>query len=394
MLSRRIGLSAKFVSRSFPSSQKVLLPSHARILGQPALYGALSGLGVRHKSEIASEIGKVSDAAAEAVQNVAAQVPQIPADQIGYFQSVGLAQSWVWPEGIFQHLLEYINVYSGMPWWATIMVVALTARTCMLPLYLSSSDAAAKMARIKPELTVLMEKTKQATDQREIQQAMVQRRKLMQDNNIKVLNMAKPLLSVPVFLGFFNALRGMSNVPVEGFTTQGLAWFQNLSAVDPYCGLQIITATLYAATFKFFGGETGAAQVSPVMKKVFTYMPFVAVPLTMALPSSVCFYFAINSVFSVIQSNVLKSPTLRKKLGLAPMVSPEEQAEINKRMGIDTASASNDSIVAALRKKYQDAKDQAERKVAEEERKKLAEANAKLESESRYIQIRKRPNQK
>lgn len=364
------------------------------MLSQPALYGAFNGLGVRHKSEIASEIGKVSDAVSEAVQIVAAQVPQISADQIGYFQSVGLAQSWFWPEGIFQHIFEYIKVYSGMPWWATIAVVALTSRTCMLPLYLSSSDAAAKMARIKPELTVLMEKTKKASDQREIQQAMIQRRKLMQDNNIKVLNMAKPLLSVPVFLGFFNALRGMSNVPVEGFTTQGIAWFQNLSAVDPYCGLQIITATLYAATFKFFGGETGAAQVSPVMKKVFTYMPFIAVPLTMALPSSVCFYFAINSVFSLIQSNVLKSSTLRSKLGLAPMVSPEEQAEINRRMGIDSASASNDSIIAAIRKKYQDARDQAERKVAEEERKKHAEANARLESESRYIQIRQIPNRK
>jgi len=361
--------------------------------------------GVRYKSEIATEIGKVSedgaqaagqaagqisDAAQAAVQQVAAVSP----DQIGYFQSVGLAQSWMWPEGIFQHIMEYVHVYSGLPWWATIFAVTMGTRALMLPLYLSSSDASARMARVKPELTDIMERTKKATDQRDIQMAMIERRKLMKDNNIKVLNMAKPLLSVPIFLGFFNALRGMSHVPVDGLATQGLAWFHNLAAMDPYCGLQIITATLYAATFKFFGGETGAAQVSPVMKKVFTYMPFVAVPLTMSLPASVCFYFAINSVCSIIQSNVLKSTSIRKFLGLAPMVTPEEQAEINKRMGTDQQKPGNDSIVAALRQKYQDAKEQAERRVEEEERKKAADANAKLEMQSRYIQFQKPKDRK
>lgn len=377
---------ARFTNPSFVSRQAI---SHLRSsrfsapLAQP--------LGVRYKSDIATEIGKVSEPVTDAAANAASVVSQVSPDQIGYFQSVGLAQGWFWPEYIFQHAMEYIHVYTGMPWWATIMTLALTTRCMMLPLYLSSSDSAAKMARVKPELTAIMERTKNASDQREIQTAMLERRKLMKDNNIKVINMAKPLLSVPIFLGFFNALRGMSNVPVDGLTTQGLAWFQNLAVADPYCGLQIITASLYAATFKFFGGETGAAQVTPVMKKVFTYMPFIAVPLTMSLPSSICLYFAVNSVFSIIQSNVLKSTAIRKFLNLAPLVTPEEQAEINKRMGIDaTKDAGNDSIMAALRKRYQDAKDQAQRRVAEEERKKIAEAAAKIEKESKYIQIRKR----
>lgn len=351
------------------------------------LKSPLKPSGVRLKSDISTQIANIGQNAADADPSGA--LPAVAADQIGYFQSIGLAHSWFSPTGFFQHIFEYAHVYTGLPWWATILVVTLATRVFMFPLYTSSSDSSAKMARIKPELTSIMEKTKHATEQVEIQQAMLARRQLMKENNISVLSMAKPLLAVPIFIGVFGSLSGMASANVAGLAEGGLAWFSNLEIADPYAGLQIITAVLYSLTFRFFGGETGANQLSPVMKKVFLWMPFIAVPLTMSLPACVVFYFAINGVVSIVQSQILKSHWARRMLGLAPLVSKSEQEQINARMPASHKQEAQ-TIRGALRQRYEDAQEKAERKAEENQRTKQQKNDAEIIEQSRYIQIRPR----
>lgn len=342
-------------------------------------------LGVRFKSDISTQISNIGQKAAEV--DPSGTVPAVAADQIGYFQSIGLAQSWFSPTGFFQHIFEMAHVYTGLPWWATILTVTLVTRVFMFPLYTSSSDNSAKMARIKPELTAIMETTKHATEQVEIQQAMLARRNLMKEKNISVLSMAKPLLAVPIFIGVFGSLNGMAGANVAGLSTDGFAWFTNLAVADPYAGLQIITAVLYSLTFRFFGGETGANQLSPVMKKVFLWMPFIAVPLTMSLPSCVVFYFAINGVVSIVQSQLLKSSWVRRKIGLSPLVTAEEQEQINARMPASHKKEAQ-TIRGALRQRYEDAQEKAEKKAEEDYRSRQQKNDAEIAEQSRYIQIR------
>mgnify|MGYP004707333487 FL=1 len=410
-------------------------PTGTHLLVNSRLLFPVNAIGLRYKSDVSSEINKFSEkispvlptesaevtaqgvqgvqgvqdaqsietiqsiqnitpdsvATMDHIQTIAESVPISP-DQIGYFESVGLAESWISPSGFFQHIFEYVNVYTGMPWWGTILTVTIATRLLMLPLYIASSDTSAKMTRIKPELTDLLERTKNTSDPIEMQKVVLERRNLMKENKIKILDMGKPLLSVPIFIGYFNALRGMSNVPVSGFTSEGMAWFTNLAAPDPFCGLQILTAAFYAATFRYFGGETGAATVSPVMQKVFTYMPFIAVPLTMPLPASVCFYFSINAVFAVLQSLMLNSAKVRAILGMSKMVTPEEQAVINQRLG--TSASGDDSVISALRKKYQDARDNAEKRMRDEQIKKMKDDEYKMVKQNEYIQIRDKSQNK
>lgn len=380
-------------SAQLPSARLVLAHGQRapQFYGPRFSSGGTAGAAAAPSSSPSIAVDATSDAvtpiadSVAAISDAAASAPVSPAE-IGYFQSVGLAESWVSPTGFFQHVFEYVHVYTGLPWWATILGVTVATRLLMAPLYVSSSDTAARMARIKPELNELLERTKQTSDPAAMQRALLDRRALLQKSGIKILNMGKPLLSVPVFLGYFNALRGMAHVPVDGFQTQGLAWFSDLAAADPVCGLQLLTAAFYAGTFRYLGGETGAT-VSPVMKKVFTYMPFVAVPLTMTLPASVCFYFAINAVWAVFQSLMLKSPRVRAWLQIAPLVTPAEQAAIDARLG---PAAQNDSIIAAFRKKYEDARDDAQRRMEEETKKKQKHSDYFREQESQYIQFRKK----
>lgn len=108
-----------------------------------------------------------------------------------------------------------------------------------------------------------------------------------------------------------------------------------MTVADPYLGLQVVTAVVYAATIKL-GGETGASPMSPGMKKVFTYMPFIAVPLTMGIPAATCLYFATNSVLSVTQTLMLRSPTARRILGLHPIVKPAVDPSVDNMSALDT----------------------------------------------------------
>lgn len=273
---------------------------------------------------IKTEIAAVApEPALEVAQKV---VETVSPDQIGYFQSVGLAQTWWWPPDFFAHIMEMVHHYSGMPWWMTISAVTVGLRLAMFPLYLKSSNATAKMTRIKPELNKLMKEYQLSDDPAAAQMAMTERRKLLDKYNIKTRHLMLPIATIPLFLGVFGAIQGMSRVPVAGMMSEGLGWFTNLAAPDPYLGLQLLTAGFYAASFKF-GGETGSNTLSPAMRKLFTYMPFIAVPMTMSLPAGTCFYFALSGVMSVGQTALMRNPAFRRALKLEPIVKPPPTEE-------------------------------------------------------------------
>lgn len=340
-----------------------------------------SSVAAAAAGEIKSEIGQISqtvsdavDAASNAAESITAAATVAP-NQFGYFQSLGLAQSWWWPPDFFQHIFELMHVYSGLPWWASIMAVTIAMRTLLFPLYLKASDHSAKMTVLKPELNKITQEYLKIEDPLEGQRLLIKRRKLMQDSGVKTLYLMMPMLSIPFFIGIFSGLNRMCSAKVFGMMDQGLFWFPDLTSPDPYLGLQVITALVYAATIKM-GGETGASPMSPGMKKIFQYMPFIAVPMTMGVPAATCLYFATNSVLSVGQTLLLRSATTRKLLGLHPIVQPK----------IDPATE-NMSALDTLKQTFQKAKDRAEKTAKDNEReaKLRAEADRAMANEKVFI---------
>lgn len=313
-------------------------------------------------SEIQSQIGQI---AAEKTPEILETIAAVDPTQLGYFQSLGLAQSWYWPPDFFQHIFELMHVYSGLPWWGSIMCVTVAFRALILPLYIKSSDHSAKMAAIKPELNKITAEYTKVDDPLEGQRLLVKRKKLMETSGIKTRYLMMPMLGIPFFIGIFSGINRMCAANVYGLTEGGLGWFMNLSIPDPYLGLQVITAVIYAATIKL-GGETGASPMSPGMKKIMTYMPFIAVPLTMGVPAATCLYFATNSVISVAQTLLLRSPKAREVLGLSPIiVHPVDPA------------AENLSAFDTIKNTFEKAKQRAEKMAREQEK----EAKLKIESD-------------
>jgi len=281
----------------------------------------MAPLGIRFNSTATQEIKtKLTDFASESAAAIdTATTTTLHSDQIGYLQSIGLGTGWG-PTSMIENVLEMTHVYTGLPWWATIVASTVIIRTLMVPIYIKSSANMAKMSKVKPQLDVLMDEIRNG-DNEDKMLAMRKRSKLFKEYGIKTSHSFLPILQVPVAYGFFQATRKMAEAPVEGFSTQGAFWFEDLTAVDPYLGLQIFTALVVTGMMRM-GGETGAQAMNPMLKKVMTWLPFASILITQSMSSAVVLYFAANAVFSLIQTTVLKNKHFRKLAKLPPIETP------------------------------------------------------------------------
>lgn len=292
------------------------LPRCARPLRVPRLAVPLA---VRHNSS-APEI-KTTLTDFSQTQAVADALPTttLHSDQLGYLQSIGLADGWG-PTALLERLLEVTHVYTGLPWWATIVCTTIAVRTVMFPIYVKLSANMAKMSKVKPELDQLMNDIRSG-DNEEKMVAMRRRNKLYKEHDIKTSHLFLPILQLPVAYGFFQATRKMAAAPVEGFADQGAYWFENLTQVDPYLGLQIATACIVTGMLRS-GGETGAATMNPMMKRAMTVLPWASIFITYNMSAAVLLYFTANALFSLVQSLVLKNKAFRKFAKIPPILPP------------------------------------------------------------------------
>ncbi|GCE98781.1 hypothetical protein ZYGM_004111 [Zygosaccharomyces mellis] len=359
-------ITSRMVPRSLVGTTSLTLPFSRAT----AVRFNSSDSGKHTASEIRNELPSVEDLGSSSdMIDQASQAIGEASNHIGYLHSIGLAKTWWWPADVIQHALELVHVYIGLPWWGTICVVTLTVRLLMFPIYVKSSDTVARNSHIKPQMDKLNAELMSTTDLAEGQKVALKRKKLLAENGIKNRWMAAPMLQIPIALGFFGGIRHMANFPVDGFTNQGIAWFTDLSQADPYLGLQVITAAVLIG-FSRLGGETGAQQWSPTMKRVFTIIPLVSVPATMNVSAAVALYFAVNGTFAVLQTLTLRNKWVREKLGIAEV-----------RRYPETESGPQKGIIESFRENVAKARDQAERRQAMKEK--------ELEEQERVKELRK-----
>lgn len=277
---------------------------------QPARVLRAAPLGVRFaSSEIKAELTNFES------------VPEtvLSSNQLGYLDLIGMANGWG-PTGLVERLLEVTHVYTGLPWWGTIVTATLLVRVVLFPFYMRSSDNMARMAKIKPELDAIVKEAQEAEHQSQRMQAMMKRKKLMKEHNVKVLYTVFPLMQLPVAIGFMRALSKMAAYPVDGFWNQGAYWFENLLMPDPYLGLQILGGATVMAMVQF-GGELGQT-VSPAMKKLLIGLPILSLIVTKDFSAAVCLYLAAGAFFGVAQTRLLRLKTFRRVFKMEPFPKP------------------------------------------------------------------------
>jgi len=134
-----------------------------------------------------------------------------------------------------------------------------------------------------------------------------------------------PLVTGPVFISFFLALRDIAAVAPASFQTGGLLWFKDLGATDPYFGLPILAATSFLLITEK-GMETGT-PVSGVAKNVFRGLAVLMVPFTASFPAALPLYWFTNSLFSLAMTLVMKNARVKKMLDIPNVPAAVEQAK-------------------------------------------------------------------
>jgi len=184
------------------------------------------------------------------------------------------------------------------------------------------SDTAAKMSEVNPyaiPLTKKMQEAQAAGDKLGMMAARTELAQLYSRAGVKRLWLFFPISQIPVFYGFYKNLRGMSDIPIPGLTEGGLSWFTDLSVADPFYLLPITTSAALFTQLSL-GGEAGTNLQSEQMRKVLLIVfPLATLAVTSQWPAVLTFYFLCNSLFSLVQTIVLKNAWVRKQLVLYPM---------------------------------------------------------------------------
>ena len=180
-----------------------------------------------------------------------AEYPHI-SEHIGYLKELGLDYGWG-PTAFVQTLLEHVHVYTGTPWWGSILLTALFVRLALLRSYITASDTSARMVLINPDIKPIKDRldaARHVKDVDEMRRLAEELRALYRSADVHIWKVFVPLLQIPLGFGTFRLLRGMSDLPVPGLENGGLLWLQDLTLSDPYFILPVVTGLAFHVTFK------------------------------------------------------------------------------------------------------------------------------------------------
>lgn len=178
--------------------------------------------------------------------------PQIN-EYVGYLKDMGLDYGWG-PTAFVQTILEYVHIYTGYPWWASIALTVLGIRAAIFKFYINAQDSSARQAALKPLLQPLDARQRAAmaaSDQRELQAITRERQVMLKNHGVKLTALFIPIIfQLPIGFGTFRLMRGMAHLPVPGFDEGGFLWLSDLTHPDPFFILPVATAGIYYFMFR------------------------------------------------------------------------------------------------------------------------------------------------
>ena len=155
---------------------------------------------------------------------------------------------------MMQWLLEHIHVYSGLPWYGSVIATVLVGRLVLIRMHLEAADTSGRMSVVTKHVKPLQNKMSEARlkgDQQGVAHATKELGELYKAAGVKPWRVIMPILiQMPLGFGIWRVTRGMADVPVPGLEVGGAAWFTDLTLADPYFILPVVTGLCTFLTFK------------------------------------------------------------------------------------------------------------------------------------------------
>ncbi|KAH6641185.1 60Kd inner membrane protein-domain-containing protein [Chaetomium tenue] len=272
----------------------------------------------------ASDASSLADITGTPVNLTGSDLLNIP-EQIGFLKTLGLEFGWG-PTSLMQTVLESVYVYTSLPWWASIAVVAVGLRLALLKPALDASENTVKYQRLlkNPEYAAAMEDMKSLMITGNHMAGAQARAKVSLMNKEAGYSLWKnftPMLQLPLGYGMFRLIKGMSALPVPSFETGGILWFTDLTVADPLFIMPIITGLVVMV-----GMRIPLPYMAPQQQQTMKTVALVVMPLSTAVslffPSGLALYFLLSSLLHTSQTYMMHQHWFRRMIGLPPLNHP------------------------------------------------------------------------
>ena len=272
-------------------------------------------------------------------------------EHIGYLREIGIDFGWG-PTSMLQFVVEHIHIYAGIPWWASIITLAVGVRVALFPLYLKASESAARstaMARVAEPIQARMKETRRTGDTTAFMAAYQEYRMVKHVSGVKLRHQFLPI-GIQTVVGFcgYRLFSTMATLPVPALTTDGFLWFTDMTKSDPY----LIVPAMMALSLHILarnGGEMGSSSLAPPLLIHFMKWGIPALLLLVSgyQPGLVCIWFAIGSILSTIQTLTLRRPAVRRFFNLTQFYKKPsaQKASFKDRPFISRSASSAESPI-------------------------------------------------
>ena len=184
-------------------------------------------------------------------------------------------------------IMQSIHNVVGNWGWTIILVTLLIKLVFFYPSAISYRSMA-KMKKLAPKIKELNERFK--GDPQAKQKATMD---FYRKEKINPLGGCLPMLiQMPVFMGLYWVLLES----VELRQAPWLAWYQDLSVLDPYYILPLI----FGASM-YFQQKLNPPQMDPMQQKIFAFLPIVFTVMFLFFPAGLVLYWVVNNLLSIAQ---------------------------------------------------------------------------------------------
>ena len=200
---------------------------------------------------------------------------------------------------VLGQVLLYFHETIGAPWWLSIAMLTVVVRTLLFPLTVKQVRSMRAMQDLRPEMERIRA---QYRDNRQKQQEEMM--KLYQERKVNPLGGCLPIVvQMPIFIGIFYVIRQFGGIPgyrppqYPSFQEGGLFWFQDLSQMDPYFVLPVLSAlTMLAAT------EITSKNIDPQQRWLMRLLPIGITVFLWSFPAGLFVYWITSNLVTLAQN--------------------------------------------------------------------------------------------
>ncbi|CAN7100702.1 unnamed protein product [Brassica rapa subsp. narinosa] len=228
------------------------------------------------------------------------------------------------PIAALQHCIDMVHCYTGLEWWASIVLATVLIRSSTVPLLIKQMKDTMKLSLMKPRLEAIREEMQnKGMDQVTMAEGQKKMKNLFKEYGVTPFTPMKGMLiQGPLFICFFLAIRNMAE-KVPSFQTGGALWFTDLTTPDSLYILPVITALTFLITVELNAQEGMEGNpMAGTIKNVFRGFALLTVPMTMSFPQAIFCYWITSNLFSLTYGLVIKRPQVKKLLKIPELPPP------------------------------------------------------------------------